>query len=319
MHKENNIKNKILKEAYVNGIENTEGSIEERLKLKKNTTNYVLKKLKEEKYFLKTKYEINLSALGMGNFAWVLLSINWDAQNPENFVKKLLKLPQVVTVADITGGNDLAIKIVGPSINNISAFILMIEKMFNGVITDTRVYFTNKEYKRHYFSVKKNKLFKLGETDCKILFEKMQNPLINLSEISKKYNLHRNTVSNRWEKLWKEGVIVKELPDLTQKGYDELKMGLKAFMLIKPIPGKEEKIINALMKNNEIQDIFTTISNEIVLILRTENSSTLAEAHKYLIKTDSSVKRTNTSIFLTKNVKTNLGLNEMKLLLDHYL
>jgi len=317
MNKSIDIRKKILREAYVNGIQNHQGLIENRLKLKKNTVNYVLEKLKEENYFSKTKYEINLNTLGVGNFAWVLLSINWDTQTPDAFVKKLLKLPQVVTIADITGGNDIAVKIIGPSINNISVFILMMEKVFNGIITDTRVYFANKEYKRHYLPMLKNIPFNPSEIDCKIIYEKMENPKISLIEISKKHNIHRNTVSNRWEKLWREGVIVKELPDLTQKGYDELKMGLKAFILIKPVPGKEEKIIKILMKNEEVQDIFTTLSNEIILILRTENSTTLALAHKYLIKTDNSIKRTNTSIFLTKNAKTSIELSEMKNLLNH--
>jgi len=312
MDRVNELRKKILHEAYVNGIENNSGKLETRLKLKKNTINYILEKLKEEGYFTKTKYELNLNTLGVGNFAWVLLSINWNELNPEIFVKKILKLTQVVTVADITGENDIAIKIIGPSIINISAFILMMEKLFDGAITDNKVYFTNREYKRHYLEVQKKDSFFPSEVDCKILYEKIKNPKINLSEIAKKYNLHRNTVSNRWEKLWKEEVIVKELPDLTQKGYEELKMGLKAFILIKPNPGKENKIINILMKNPEIQDIFTTISNEIILILRTENSNTLANAHKYLIKTDGVIKRTNTSIFLTKNAKKSLDLSEMK-------
>jgi DNA-binding Lrp family transcriptional regulator len=312
MDKVKELRKKILHEAYVKGIENSFEKLETRLKLKKSTINYVLKKLKEEGYFTKTKYELNLNTLGVGNFAWILLSINWNELNPEIFVKKLLKLTQVVTVADITGENDIAIKIIGSSIVNVSAFILMMEKLFDGAITDTEVYFANKEYKRHYLAVQKKEAFFPNEVDCKILCEKMENPQIKLSEIAKKYNLHRNTVSNRWEKLWKEGVIVKELPDLTQKGYEELKMGLKAFILIKPNPGKENKIINILIKNPEIQDIFTTLSNEIILILRTENSNTLANAHKYLIKTDGSIKRTNTSIFLTKNAKNSLCLSEMK-------
>lgn len=316
MQKIHELRKKILKEAYVNGIENLEGRIEDRLNLNKSTVKYVLEKLKEEGYFSKTKYELNLNTLGVGNFAWVLLSVNWDKQTTEMFVKKLMKLPQVIALAAITGGNDLAVKIVGPSINNISAFILMMEKMFNGMITDTRVYFANKEYKRHYLEVVKNEPFKPSEIDCEILHEKMNNPKISLAEIAQKYNLHRNTVSNRWEKLWESGVIVKELPELTQKGYDELKMGLKAFTLIKPVPGREDKIIKTLIKNEEVQDVFTTISNEIIIILRTENSSTLAVAHKESTKAYDSIKRTNTSIFLTKNAKTSVELIEMKNLLN---
>lgn len=315
MAKGRDLKNKIFYEAYVRGIENSKGTIDERLKLKKNTVNYVLEKLKEEGYFSATKYEINLNTVGMVSFAWVLLSVDWDIQSPELFMKKLMKLPQIITIADITGGSDVAIKIVGPSVNNVSAFVLMMEKMFNGMITDTRVYFANHEYKRHYLAVQKNELFKLSEIDCDILYEKMKNPKVNLVEIAKKYNLHRNTVSNRWDKLWESGVIVKELPDLTQKGYDELKMGLKTFTLIKPVPGREERIIRVLMKKPEIQDVFTTLSNEIIVIMRTENSSTLAVSHKETARAHESIQKTITSIFLTKNAKNNVELAEMKNLL----
>lgn len=226
-----------------------------------------------------------------------------------------MKLPQVISIAEITGENNLAIKIMGPSINNVSAFILMMEKLFNGMISDTKVYFANREYKRHYLPVQKNELFKLSEIDCEILYAKMENPKINLSEIAQKYKIHRNTVSNRWEKFWESGVMVKALPDLTQKGYDELKMGLKTFTLIKPVPGREDKIIKVLMKMDDVQDVFTTLSNEIIIMIRTENSSTLALAHEKSTSAHESIKRTNTSVFLTKNAKTLIELSEMKHLL----
>ncbi|MFA5931117.1 MAG: Lrp/AsnC family transcriptional regulator [archaeon] len=312
MDETKSLREKVLEEAYVNGIQNKTGLLHERLNLKKATVDYTLQKLLDENYFSRTKYEIDLNKLGIGNFAWVLVSVNWEKIAEEDLLKKLLSLTQVVTIAEITGKSDLALKIFGSSITNISAFILMVEKSFEGIITEVHVYFANAEYKRHYLPTPKKELYKINKVDCAIMHEKMANPKISLIEISQKHKFHRNTVSKRWDNLWKEGIVVKELPDLTQKGYDELKMGLKAFTVIKPVPGREEKIIKMLIKRKWIQDIFTTLSNEIVIIFRTENSAALATEQRLIGKTDFSIKRTNTSIFLTKHNKNSLSLPEIK-------
>jgi|GEM_PF-1657464 len=315
MYAVNGLRRRILDGAYVIGIENSRGCLCKNLGLKKQTVEYTLKKLQSEEFFLKTKYEIDLNVVGFTKFAWVLLKIDWVEYPVEKFIEKLLSLPQVLTVADVTGESDLAIKVFGPNRNNISVFILELEKLFQGTIVDTKVLYENTEYKRHYVRVEEKPIYILNKTDCIVLHEKMKDPKCALFDIARRHKMHRNTVSNSWKKLWKKGVIVKELPDLTQKGYDEIKKGLKAVIIIKPVPGKEDKIIQALMKQREIQDIFTTLSNEIVLVVRTENSRTLADTHRLVTKIDSSIRRTNTSIFLSKYNKTSLGLSEIKSLL----
>ena len=312
MHTAMDLRKKILESAYTQGIETKKELLFERLHLKKQTVEYALEKLKSEGYFTKTKYDLDFESLGVGKFAWVLIGVNWERYDQEEFIKKLLQLTPVLTVADVTGTSDLAIKIFGPSISYLSSFVLGIEKLFQGTITQVHIHFANKEYKRHYLKVEKTQHYKTTKIDCLIIKEKTENPNISLSEIADKHKIHRNSVSKRWSALWEKGVITKEIPDLTQKGYDEINMGLKAFMIIKPSPGGEEKIINMLMKRKDIQDIFTTLSNEIIVIIRTENSSTLAQDHRSLTKTQCAIKRTNTSIFLTKYNKTSLSLKEMR-------
>ncbi|VVB74448.1 Lrp/AsnC ligand binding domain protein [uncultured archaeon] len=315
MHDANNLRRRILDGAYTLGIENSAGPLYKHLGLKKQTVDYALKKLKHEEFFLKTKYEIDLNVLGFDKFAWVMLGIDWANYAVEKFISKLLSMPQVLMVADVTGESDLAVKVFGPTRNNISAFILELEKLFSGTIIDTKVLYENMEYKRHYIRVESKPIYMPNKTDCIVLHEKMKSPECTLNDIAHRHRMHRNTVSNSWKKLWKKGVLIKELPDLTQKGYDEIQKGLKAVIIIKPVPGSEEKIIAALVKQKEIQDIFTTLSNEIVLVLRTENSRTLADAHRLLTRFDSTIRRTNTSIFLSKYNKTSLELGEMKMLL----
>lgn len=311
MHDATQLRKKILLSAYSQGIENNTDLIHERLHLKKQTVEYVLEKLKNEGYFTKTKYDLDLQTLGVGQFAWVFIGIDWQKYNQEKFIKEILDLTPVLTVADVTGTSDIAIKIFGPSVSYLGAFVLGMEKLFHGTITDVRIYYSNKEYKRHYLKIYKPVAQKINKIDCAILKEKTQDSKIGLMEIADKYGFHRNSVSKRWKGLWEKGIIVKEIPDLTQKGYDEIKMGLKAFMIIKPLPGCEGKLISTLVKRPDVQDVFTTLQNEIVIIIRTENSATLVQNHRSLTKVDCSVRRTNTSIFLTKYNKTTLSLKEM--------
>jgi len=315
MHDANNLRRRILDGAYVLGIESGAGPLYKRLGLKKQTVDYALKKLKSEGFFSKTKYELDLNVIGLDKFAWVMLGIDWANYSVEKFISKLLSMPQVLMVADVTGESDLAVKVFGPTRNNISAFILELEKLFEGTIIDTKVLYENLEYKRHYLKIENKSPYMPNKTDCIVLHEKMKFPECTLNDIAYRHRVHRNTISNSWKKLWKKGIVVKKLPDLSQKGYDEIQKGLKAVIIIKPVPGNEEKIITALLKQKEIQDIFTTLSNEIVLVLRTENSRTLADSHRLLTKFDSTIRRTNTSIFLSKYNKTSLELSEMKALL----
>jgi DNA-binding Lrp family transcriptional regulator len=258
--------------------------------------------------------------LGVGKFAWVLVSVNFETYDTEKFIEKVLELTPVISVSEITGQRDVAIKVFGPSINYISSFVLGMEKLFQGIITNVYIYYANHDYKHHYSKNQSKAVFRANKIDCMILSEKTKNPQINLIEIADKHGLHRNSVSKRWKKLWKEGVLIKEIPDLTQKGYDEIKMGLKAFMVIKPIPGKEEQIIKTLMPQKEIQDIFTTMQNEIVIVIRTENSQSLVVEmknwHRKLAKFGSVISHTTTSIFLTKYNKNSLSLKEMRSLVS---
>jgi len=316
MHTVQEVRRRILESAYIEGITNNKDNLSERLKIKKSTVDYALQKLKEEGYFVKTKYDIDLNLLGVGKFAWVFVRVNLENYDSEKFVGKILELTPVISVSEITGNRDIAIKVFGPSISYISSFVLGLEKLFQGTITNVYIFYANHDYKHHYLKVQNKKIYKANKIDCMIMSEKTKDPQISLVEIADKHNLHRNSVSKRWKKIWKEGVIIKEIPDLTQKGYEEIKMGLKAFIVIKPVPGKEEIIIKELMGEKEVQDIFFTMQNEIIVIVRTENSHSLILEHRKLAKIGSAVSHTTTSIFLTKYNKNYLSLKEMRSLVS---
>ena len=312
----NELRKKILTHAYTYGFQKNGKKLEDILNIKKNTLDYTLEKLEKEKYFSRMRYEINFDSIGLGRFAWIFVSVNWDNFDFNKFVEKALSIPQVGVVADITGEFDLALKIVGPSIQSINSFVLGFEKIFEDVISNTKIYFANKEYKRHYLETpKKNKLI-LSEIDYKILCEKNQNPKLSIFEISQKLKLHRNTVSNKWKSYLENKVILKKTIELTPQGYDEIGLGLKAFIILKPCPGKIEDIAKQLCAVDEIQDLFTTLSNEIVVITRVPNSEELAYFYKKFSKIKGCIKSTTTIIFLSKHTKTCMSLAEISKIID---
>ena len=310
------LRKKILCFAYKEGFQKEGKSLDKCLNIKKSTADYILEKLKEEKYYTEIRYEINFGAVGLGKFAWLFISVNWDAFLFEEFVEKVLKMPQISVVADVTGEYDIALKIFGPSIQNISSFVMGFEKLFEHVIVDTKIYFASKEYKRHYLKTDKTIPIKLSNIDYQIICEKNAKPELTSFEISEKLGVHRNTVSTKWKSYWGNNVLLKKTIALTQKGYDLTDLGLKAFIILKPCPGKVEEVAKRLEKIEEIQDLFTTLSNDIILVVRVPNSEDLAYFYKAFSKVEGSIRETNTIIFLTKHSKSSLTLKELGTIID---
>ena len=191
----------------------------------------------------------------------------------------------------------------------------MEEKYDEPEIIETKIYFTNKEYIYHYTNIDTTYIPQLKEIDLLILAEKDQNSKLKLSDIAKKYKLHRNTVSNRWNNMWADKVIYKKALELTPSGYDFVDLGLKSFIILKAKSLTHEHIINELKKTKMVQDLFTTLSNEIVIIIRTKNSDELATFYRQLAKLSKSIIRSDTIIFLTKKTKAGLNVMEVKQLL----
>jgi DNA-binding Lrp family transcriptional regulator len=315
MKKDIELRKKILASAYQDGLFANNKSIEKNLNLNKQTVDYILNKLNEEKYFIKNRYVIDLNTINLGKFAWIFVSIDWNNFDENKFLDKLMKMQQIHTVAQITGDYDFGIKILGSSVQDINRISLIIEKFFPEIL-ETQVHFMNQEYKTHFEIIKHHVAYKLKKIDLLILGEKDQNPTINLQEIAKKYFIHRNTISSKWNNFWKNNVIIKKTVELTPKGYDFIDLSLKSFIIIKPCPGKQETIIKNIIKNKQIQDIFTTIENEIIILVRTKNSDALAEFYKNIAKKCPNIKKTNTLIFLTKKTKPGLNIEEIKQLIE---
>ncbi len=309
---------KILKAGYIQGTQKGQKAFFEKLKLNRSTVDYVLEKMKKDKFYTRKSYEINLSVLGINKFAWVFISINWHTFDEDTFLKKTLSFPEVTSIFKITGDFDYALYIIGKNISQINEFILNFEKIFSEYIDNVNIIFSNKEYKRHFIKTLNVQESLPNKIDCIILNEKLLNPDMSFTEISKKYNIHRNTISNRWKKIWKDQLILKEHLELTEEGYREIGMGLKLFMLLKPIPGKEEILTNNLIKIEEVENVFTTLSNEIIINIRVSDSQSLDHFHAKIMKGKEKLIKTSKTVlviggkkkaFLTMDTLTQVNPN----------
>ena len=297
------LRKRILLTVYKKGFRKNGKKVEEILNIKKPTLDYVLERLHEEKYYLKERYEVNFDSVGLGKFAWLFITVNWDTFEYKEFIEKLLNMPQVSVIADVTGNFDLAIRIFGPSIQSLNSFILGLEKIFEENIINSRIVFGSQEFKRHYLDILKKSQVKLSKIDYKLLCEKNKDPSLNGIELSKIINVHRNTISSKWKSFWDNGVILKKTLELTEKGYDEIGLGLKAFIIITPYPGKGETITKSLSTHADVQDLFTTLSNDVVLITRVATSRDMAYFYKTFSKIQAVLRKQIPLFFLQKTQK----------------
>lgn len=306
---------KILRAGYMQGIQKGQKAFFQRMNLNRSTVDYVLEKLRKEKYYSRKSYEINLPALGIPRFAWVFVSINWYLFDEEKFLKQTLSFPEIPSVLKITGDYDYALYVIGTSIPSLNEFILDFEKIFQEDIDSVHIIFSNKEYKRHFVKTKiippTHEL--PNKVDCLLLDEKLKNPDMSLIEIAKKHQIHRNTISNRWRKTWKGHLLLKEHLELTEEGYKEIGMGLKLFIIIKPVPGKEENLISQVINMDEVENVFTTLSNEIVINLRVSDSPSLDLFHKKLMGgKERVIKNSRTILIIGGQKKSYLTMNTLQ-------
>lgn len=295
------IEKKVLKAAYMGGFQNFKNRFYERVGLKKSTAEYILKKLEDEKFCSGASYKLDLSAFNSGKAAWVFVSVNRMIFDEEKFLKKIFEFPRAQMAAQITGNYDFAIRIMGRTVESLNKFVMCFERIFGEAIEDIHIAFINNEYKRHYLVVGKKfgEKVELNEVDEFILKNKVKDASISINEMAKLGGFHRNTISNRWKRLWKKGVIIKKVPILTPKGYKEIGFGLKAVIIIKSAPGMEDELTKVLLSEREVQDIFTTLSNEIIVVVRTADSDSLATLHATLPKRAAKlIKKTSTFIIL---------------------
>jgi len=276
---------KILDFVCFNGAQMPEAEIAKELRLKPATVSYNLKKMLREKIILGYRYRLNYARLGLLTIAWVLLKVNISKVNSFRLLDDLLKFPQVHVVSFVTGEFDLAIKVIERDVFCVDEFVRKISEEFPDLIRASQVLLVTKNYKTHNVVPKESDcLESFDETDFKILDLKTRSASKDLGEIAKELGLHRNTVGKRWKNLWDENVLVKKTPVVNPVFYKNLKIALKATVLINSPPESSEEIAQNLVKMAEVHELNRILGEfNLMAIIRTTDIPSFLDFIRWIL------------------------------------
>ena len=83
-----------------------------KLKMQTSTIEYIIKRLEDNKIILGYRYRFDCFKIGYENVNWVFLKTDYKQEEYKKLVVELSKKKNVVTSAAITGGKDIALKLV---------------------------------------------------------------------------------------------------------------------------------------------------------------------------------------------------------------
>lgn len=264
---------KILRFLTKNGVGISERKMAKELKLSPSTLIYKLRKLERERVLLGYQFRVDYGKIGLRRTAWVLLSLGHLNIDINEVINSLLNHPQIHMVLFITGDFDLALKVYGSGIDEITKFVLGIENKMGDVIESSVIYFVSKRYVFHSKRIDDSrKRVSIDKIDFELLRIRLENPRLKLIEVATEVGLHRNTVGNRWKRLVKEEVVLKKSPIINPENYLEAGTAFKAIVFFKLVPGKIEEFAERFSKLSEIHELnLISASFDLMAIVRTRN------------------------------------------------
>ncbi len=264
---------RILKFLTKNGVGISERRMAKELRLSPSTLTYKLRKLENNKVLLGYRFRADYAKIGLKRTSWVLFSIRHPNIDINEIIGSLLGYPQIHMVLFITGDYDLALKVYGSGVDEITNFVLGIEKEMGNLIESSAIYFVSKRYVFHNKKIEDlNRRIKLNKTDFEILRLRLENPKLKLVEVAKELGLHRNTVGGRWKRLVNEEVVLKKSPVINPENYFEAGTAFKAIVFFKIVPGKILEFADAFSQLDEIHELNQISSSfDLMAIVRTKN------------------------------------------------
>ncbi len=276
---------KILDFVCLKGAQMSEKEIAKRLRLKPTTVSYSLKKMLREKSILGYRYRVNYARLGLVTTAWVLLKIRSANTDSFHLFDQMLEFPQVHVASFITGEFDIALKVLERDVSCVDAFVRKLSKTFPEFIDSAEVLLVTENYKTHNILPKNNScLTSFDKTDFKILSSRMNSPEKELGQIASELNLHRNTVSKRWKSFWKENVLIKKTPVINPLYYTELKLSMKAIVLIDVPPEACDILAKKLLELDEVHELNRLLDGfSLMAIIRTGDISSFLDFLRWVL------------------------------------
>lgn len=273
------LEKRVLKYLVSNGVPFENKIIQKKLRITPETFYYILKKLEERGVIKDYKYAVDFRLLGFGDISWVFTKINRNVSDMQLLIDRLLSFPQVHTACFITGEYDLALKVYTKNSAELTDFLLKLEDDFKYCTNSFNAVHCSKMHKNHNIVLGEREPSKLSKIDLKILDYRMRSPREGIIEVAKNLELHRNTVSKRWNRMLKSGIIMKKSVILSPDYYRKAGVAFIAILLIKTSAGKTELASKALSKLENIHDLGTI--NFPVDLLAVVRTSSLHEFYEF--------------------------------------
>jgi len=274
--KENDVK--LLRYLMYNG-RRPDRQIAKELRMSPAIVQYKIRRYEREGIIQGYTYRLNPFKLGYHDVVYFLMKMI-TPQALDLLVNELMKNPFVTAAFFISGDYDVLIQAFFPSSVALRNFVNWLGELTKDIASTIVSIFAYDTHKMHGICMSEGDMqtIELDEKDHFIIKEKMENPPMTIKQISEKLSLHRNTVSSRWNRLWKERAILKKTVLINQEYYEILGTNFNTVTFISVEPGFEEKVVEELTKRPEIHNL-TSISYNFNLLAVVMTRSTTTYQH----------------------------------------
>lgn len=266
---------RILRFCLEHGVLDSEREIARKLRISPSTLSFKLRKFEDKGIITTYKYRVDYSKIGLGQLAWVFLKIRPGNATIKGLMDKLLEYPEVHVCLYVSGEHAICLKAYGASKAGIEKFVQKIGKEISSAIASHKTFFVSKALKAHNQKIEGNGIINgIGETDLKILSEKMLNPKIGITELAKKLGIHRNTASARWGKMLEHKIVVKKTPIINPELHRQIGIHFMALNLFKAGKHGAGKLAGALLEMNEVHELGELepkSGNDLLAVIRTND------------------------------------------------
>ena len=139
----------------------------------------------------------------------------------------------------------------------------------------------------------------LDEGSVKILEHMHKNPNSSLKEVAETLGFHRNTISRRWNNMWRDGVLLKKSVCLHPEVYKALGFGLTAAVFIDVPTGERREAVEKLTAMDFVHELFSLAHrHDLMAVIRCEDVGACYSGIRDFYKTRC-IKNTETLVILS--------------------
>lgn len=262
---------RLLRFMMLNGAHHSVYSMGEKLRISPQTVAYKIRKFEEEGIISSYHYRVNPYKVGFRNMTWCALDISRHGY-PEGLEERLLSHPNIFAVYSLAGQVDLLAKVFYSEQGELKELIEWLGVNFRDIISKVSIVSVmkvEKLYNTHGFDVVPGQL---DDTSLAILDYKLAHTESSLKATADALDLHRNTVSRRWNQLWSKGVLLKKSFYVLPEVYKSLGFGVSACVFVDTVPGHHDSFVKNALNNDKVHEVFSlAFRHDLLLMLRTND------------------------------------------------